>query len=123
MHEFSISSEIVKNVLDLIERNDLKRVSSIHLEIGELAFINIEQVTFWVKELLKGTVAEGLKIKVRKIKAKIKCPDCGFRGSIKNDKNWDSNYMIHYVCPQCGSLRIEFEKGRECLLKRVEGIK
>ncbi len=31
--------------------------------------------------------------------------------------------MIHYLCPKCGSFRVEFEKGRECLLKRVKGIK
>lgn len=123
MHEFSISSEIVRNVLELIEDNGLKKVSSIHLEIGEMALINIRQVSFWIAELLKDTKAEGLKIKVRKIKAKIKCLECGFHGVVKGNKNWDPNHQIHSSCPECGSFRIDFEKGRECLLKRVEGVK
>lgn len=123
MHEFSIASEIVRNVLDVIEKNGLKGVSLIHLEIGEMAFINTQQVSFWVTELLKGTKAEGLKIKVRKIKAKIRCFECGFNGIGKGNKNWNPNHLIHYFCPKCGSFKVDFEKGRECLLKRIEGIK
>ena len=67
MHEFSISSEIVRTVLDTAEKNHGKRVLSIQLEIGELTLLNLEQVTFWIDELFKGSVAEGARIKVKKI--------------------------------------------------------
>lgn len=120
MHEFSISSEIVRSVLELIEKKRLKKVRSLDLDIGEMTLINTDQVMFWVQELFKGTKAEGLKINIRKVKAKIHCLGCGFKGGLKIDQNWDWNHRITSSCPRCHSFGIEIEKGRECLLKRVE---
>ena len=68
MHEFSISDEIVRNVLDAVRENNGQKVLSIQLEIGELTLLNVEQVTFWIHELFKGSVAEGAKVKVRTMK-------------------------------------------------------
>ena len=65
MHEYSISAEIVKTVLDTAENNGAKKVLSVQLEIGELALLNVEQVKFWIDELFKGTVAEGAKVRVK----------------------------------------------------------
>ncbi len=48
MHEFSISSEIVRTVLDTVKKSNGEKVLSIQLEIGELALLNVEQVTFWI---------------------------------------------------------------------------
>ena len=73
MHEFSISDEIVRNVLAAVKENKGTKVLSVQLEIGELALLNVEQVTFWIHELFKGSVAEGAKVKVRTIKAHIQC--------------------------------------------------
>jgi hydrogenase nickel incorporation protein HypA/HybF len=67
MHEFSISSEIAKTVLDTAERNHGKKVVSVQLEIGELTHLNGEQVAFWVKELFKDSVAEGAEVKIKAI--------------------------------------------------------
>lgn len=68
MHEFLISSEIVKNVLDVAEKDNGKKILSAQLEFGELTLLNLEQVTFWIHELFKGSIVEG-----SKAKSKIKC--------------------------------------------------
>jgi hydrogenase nickel incorporation protein HypA/HybF len=86
MDEFSISSEIVKTVLDTAERNHGKKVFSVQLEIGELTHLNGEQVAFWVKELFKDSVAEGAEVKIKAIKARIHCIACGYRGAIRSDR-------------------------------------
>jgi hydrogenase nickel incorporation protein HypA/HybF len=123
MHEFSISSEIVRNVLDHVKKEKGKKVLSIQLEIGELALLNPEQVIFWIHELFKGSVAEGAKVKVRTIKARIQCESCGFKGGISLDQKDPFRHFVPYSCPKCGSFQIKVEKGRECTLRRIQAIK
>ncbi len=123
MHEFSISDEIVRNVLRSVKENHAKKVLSIQLEIGELALLNVEQVTFWVQELLKGSVAEGAKVKVRTIKARITCESCGYRGGMDLDQRDPFRHAVPYSCPKCQSFQIDVEKGRECHLKKIQALR
>jgi hydrogenase nickel incorporation protein HypA/HybF len=123
MHEFSISSEIVRTVLHSVKEKKVKRVLSVQLEIGEMALLNVEQVTFWVHELFKGTEAEGTKVKVKVIKARIQCASCGYQGGISSDQKDPFQHFIPYSCPQCGSFEIKVEKGRECMVKRIQAIR
>ena len=123
MHEFSISSEIVRTVLDTSEKNQGKRVLSIQLEIGELTLLNLEQVTFWIDELFKGSVAEGAKIKVKTIKARIRCKACGYKGQNSSDQKDLFQHFLPLSCPQCGASQIEIKRGHECVLKRIQAIR
>jgi hydrogenase nickel incorporation protein HypA/HybF len=120
MHEFSISNEIVRNILNAARKNNGKKVLSVQLEIGELTLINVEQVTFWIHELIKGSVAEGAKVRVKTIKARIQCKSCGYKGRISFDQQDTFRHFIPYSCPQCSSLQIKVEKGRECTLRRIQ---
>jgi hydrogenase nickel incorporation protein HypA/HybF len=123
MHEFSISDEIVRNVLDAVKENNGKKVLSIQLEIGELALVNVEQVTFWIHELFKGSVAEGTKVKVRTIKARIKCESCGYKGGIRSNREDCFTRSALQTCPQCNSFRFKVEKGRECILRKIQVVR
>ncbi len=123
MHEFSISSEIVKTILDTAERNGGKKVLSVQLEFGELMLLNVEQVTFWVSELLKGSMAEGTKVMVKSIRAKLKCGECGYRGGLKQEGDQMLQGVTLHGCPECGSFQVELEKGRECLLRKIQILK
>ena len=123
MHEFSISSEIVRSVLDHVKKEKGEKVLSVQLEIGELALLNVEQVTFWIDQLFKGTVAEGAKVKVRTIKARIQCESCGYKGGINLDQKDPFRHFVPYSCPECGSFQIKVEKGRECTLRRIQALK
>jgi hydrogenase nickel incorporation protein HypA/HybF len=123
MHEFSISFEIVRTVLDTAKKINGKKVLFIRLEIGELALFNVEQVTFWIHELFKGSVAEGAKVKVKTIKARIQCESCGYNGGIGLDRQDPFQHFIPYSCPKCGSFQIKVEKGRECTLRRIQVVR
>jgi hydrogenase nickel incorporation protein HypA/HybF len=123
MHEFSISSEIVRTVLDSARENHGKKVLSIQLEIGELTLLNVEQVTFWIRELFKDSIAEGAKVKVKVIKARIRCEACGYKGGNTSDQKDLFQHLIPLSCPKCGSFQIKIEKGRECTLKRIQALK
>lgn len=123
MHEFSISDEIVRNVLNAVKENNGKKVLSIQLEIGELALLNVEQVTFWIHELFKGSVAEGAKVKVKTVQARIQCESCGYKGGIGLDRQDPFQHAIPYSCPKCHSFQINVEKGRECTLRKIQAVR
>ncbi|NWG02850.1 MAG: hydrogenase maturation nickel metallochaperone HypA [Syntrophaceae bacterium] len=123
MHEFSISSEIVRTVLDTVEKNNGKKVLSIQLEIGELTLFNIEQVTFLIHELFKGSVAEDAEVKIKTIKARIHCKACGYKGGIRSEREDPFKHFALQTCPQCNSFQNKVEKGRECILKRIQVVR
>jgi hydrogenase nickel incorporation protein HypA/HybF len=123
MHEFSISSEIVRTVLDTAKKNHGKRVLSIQLEIGELTLFNVEQVTFWIQELFKESIAEGAKVKVKVIKARIRCEACGYKGGNTSGQKDLFQHLIPLSCPKCKSFQIKVEKGRECNLSKIQVVR
>jgi hydrogenase nickel incorporation protein HypA/HybF len=123
MHEFSISSEIVRTVQETTKKNNGKKVLSIQLEIGELALLNVEQVTFWIHELFKGSAAEGAKVRVKTIKAYITCESCGYKGGINLDQQDPFRHLVPYSCPKCASFGIKVEKGRECTVRRIQIVR
>lgn len=120
MHEFSIASEIVSNVLDATKKNDGRKVLAVQLEIGELTLLNIAQVTFWVKELFKDSIAEGAKVKARAVKARIVCEECGYKGRVRLSQEDLVSRLGLQNCPQCHSFQVKVEKGKECLLRRIQ---
>lgn len=120
MHEFSIASEIVRNVLDAAEKNNAEKVLSIRLDIGELSLINVEQVVHWVQALFKGTMAEGAMVKVKTIKAFVQCHACGYKGGNNPDSKDIDRHFAALFCPKCGSPEIKVEKGQECLLRKIQ---
>ena len=123
MHEFSISSEIVKNVLDTAEKNKGGKVLSVQLEIGELTHLNREQVAFWVHELFKGSVAEGAEVKIKTIKARFHCNACGYRGGMGLDQEDSLRHLIPPTCPRCNGFQIKVVKGRECTLRKIQVVR
>jgi hydrogenase nickel incorporation protein HypA/HybF len=123
MHEFSIAGEIVKNVIDTARKNGGKKVLLIQLEIGELTHLNGEQVSFWIKELFKDSVAESAEVKIKTIKARIQCEGCGYKGGMGSDQEDSFRHLIPASCPRCDSFQIKIEKGRECILRKIQVVK
>jgi len=120
MHEFSMTSQIVKEVLNQAEKHKAKKVKSVHLTIGELTFLGIEQVKFAYEILTKGTMMEGAKLLIKRTKGAVKCPDCGYEGHLKhrNDPLYHTSYPS-FQCPKCNS-RLEVIKGKECVIGTVK---
>ena len=46
MHEFSMTSQIVNCVLEEAKKHNARRVSEVHLVVGKLTFLGLEQVRF-----------------------------------------------------------------------------
>ena len=56
MHELSIVSSLVENVLNFVETQPVKRVIAVRLAIGELTCVEAEQIRFCYDLVTEGTL-------------------------------------------------------------------
>ncbi|MCD6334775.1 MAG: hydrogenase maturation nickel metallochaperone HypA [Candidatus Latescibacteria bacterium] len=120
MHELSTSQAIARIVLDKAKEQRAAKVLRIEVEIGRLSFLSPDQVAFWVKTSLEGTLAEDAEVHIERVEPQISCRACGYRGTLEIED--DPLYHIllpSFCCPECRSSEIEIEKGRECVVKRI----
>ncbi|MCW4021133.1 MAG: hydrogenase maturation nickel metallochaperone HypA, partial [Candidatus Bathyarchaeota archaeon] len=81
MHEFSVTTQIVENVLREARARNAKEVSEVHLVIGKLTFLGSEQVRFSYKVLTEGTMMKNSKLFIEAKDGVVKCGSCGYEGS------------------------------------------
>ena len=120
MHEFSVTSQIVQSVLAEAENRKAKKVTEVHLAIGELTFLGIEQVRFAYEVLTKGTILESSKLVIETQKGAVKCDNCGYQGGFKYED--DPLYHVPVPtlkCPKCGN-PVNVVAGKECTIKSIK---
>ena len=124
MHEAAIAQSIVRTVLTEAEKQGAIKVESIEIEVGELTFLGIDQMRFWVETSFQGTIADGAKLIFKNMKAKIRCNDCEYEGDLKVKE--DPAYHINlpsFSCPRCKSTRIEITQGKEAFIRQIKILK
>ncbi len=120
MHEFSVTSQIVKTVLEEAEKQRAKKVLEVHLVIGKLTLLGIKQIRFAYNALTKDTPLKGSKLIIERKKGAVKCDSCGYEGPIKfkNDPLYHLSFPT-LACPKCG-FTARIVEGRECLIKSIK---
>jgi len=119
MHEGSITSQIVENVLREAEKRNAKKVVEVNLVIGKLMFLNPEQVKFWYEQLTKNTILENSKLVIEEKEGAVYCSKCGYKGNF----NVEDDPIFHVPtptlnCPKCGNI-VKIIEGRDCIIKSV----
>ncbi len=119
MHEFSVTQQIVKTVLDEALKHNAKRVTSVHLIIGKLTFLGLEQIRFSYRLLAKGTILERSKLVIEEKEPVVRCPSCGYEGPAKYLDDPAFHLGIPTLtCPKCGN-QVTIASGRECTIKDI----
>jgi hydrogenase nickel incorporation protein HypA/HybF len=124
MHEASIAQSIIKTVLEQAEQQNAVQIKSVEIEIGELTFLNREQVGFWVNLGFKDTIAEKASIHFREMKAVIHCKSCGYQGYLQVQE--DPAYHLslpQFKCPNCSKTDIEIIQGKETVIRNIKILK
>jgi len=122
MHEFSMTTQIVNHVLEEAKKHNAKRVNEVHLIIGKLTFLGLEQVKFAYEILVKNTIMEGSKLRIEEKDGVVKCGNCGYEGGLKYED--DPVYHIPSPtlnCPKCGGV-VNIVGGKECTIKSIKLI-
>jgi hydrogenase nickel incorporation protein HypA/HybF len=119
MHEFSMTQQIVQTVLEEAKKHDARRVTSVHLIIGKLTFLGIEQIKFSYRLLVKGTIMEHSKLLIEEMEPTVKCASCGYEGPAKYMDDPAFHFGIPTLtCPKCGK-QVTIKLGRECTIKNI----
>jgi|SRR5208337_1056220 len=119
MHEFSIASSLVDTLLEYAQKNQTQgKLLEVHLKVGKLRAISIEQLKFSYKVLAKDPFLSGSRLIIEETPALLRCPKCGFS---KNFEVADDSY--HFAlptlsCPECGTT-VDLEGGDEVVLTKV----
>ena len=120
MHEFSVTSQIVQSVLAEAEKRGAKKVTEVHLTIGKLTFLGLEQVRFAYEALAKGTIMEGSRLVITEQQGIVKCSNCGYQGDFKYQD--DPLYHVPVPtlkCPKCNST-VTITQGKECTITNIK---
>lgn len=116
MHELPVIESILKVALSHGAKNAVKKISAIHLQVGELSDLQDEWMQRYFDHLSKDTIAEGAALKIERIPVVMKCEDC--------DDNFqvDIKAVDEIKCPQCQGKNNKMISGREYFVKSMEVI-
>ncbi len=113
MHELGIMRNVLEIVLEYSEKNNVKKVQAVNLEVGALSDIVPAFAQMFFEMIAENTVADKAKINIQKVPAKIKCRSCG------TETEMDINNLL-YNCEKCKSPAIELISGREFRVTSME---
>ena len=114
MHEFSICQTLVAAVLaelGKVKKWKMMRLKKARVSAGQYHRLVPASLKFAYKILTKGTPAEGSVLLIKSIPIKLKCNQCGWKGSTRD---------ICFVCRKCGGVDLEFIEGKELCLESIE---
>ena len=107
MHEYAIAHDIYMTARRAALENQANLVKRIHVDIGEMALVNPEQVEFLFSVISEeDPLFAGATLVCRPLKPRTRC-GCGYEGE------------EIFVCPTCGALP-EVVHGREIVVTSLE---
>lgn len=99
MHEYSITSSIVNILEDVGEKNKLKKISKINIDINPIANIEPDSINFYYEFLTKdNSLLKDSKLIFNIQMIKMECKDCR--------KIFRRNEFVS-KCPECGSNKVK----------------
>jgi hydrogenase nickel incorporation protein HypA/HybF len=119
MHEYSIMVDIVKAALSAIENYDVENVEKVFLDVGELTFLNPEQLKFCFNVLTKENALVNAELVITQKNAEIECKSCDYKGELKKRPEEDHYRIPILFCPKCEG-EVKLLSGRECILRNIK---
>ena len=114
MHELSTIYYVIETVEKLMVENDLKKVGSITLEVGEVSGIIPGYLTeFWQWARAKTDHFRDTELKIEELKAVPSCQDC---------KETYPTMQYGKECPDCHSGNTFLITGNEYNIKEIEAM-
>ena len=112
MHELSIAQSLFEIVLEEGRRYRLERVNTIRLQIGALAAVVPEALTFSFNMISENSIASGALLEIEPVPVGAHCPKCDVLCEVEN---------LVFLCPECGEPLFDIVSGRELSIIGIEG--
>ena len=111
MHELSLMEGVLSLILDAQAQHGFQKVERVILEIGDLAGVETEALTFCWEAVMAGTPAESAVLELVAEPAKCWCGTCCCEVPVQS--RWD-------LCPDCGLALGPPFTGTDLKLKSLE---
>ncbi|MFQ6050831.1 MAG: hydrogenase maturation nickel metallochaperone HypA [Candidatus Hydrothermarchaeota archaeon] len=115
MHELAFASNILEKIKKEAKKHKAHKVISVELNLGELLFLDPEQLKFLLETLIDDDIIKGADFKIKMQKAEGEC-NCGYTGPL--DYKEESHQLIYIKCPVCNGMP-EIRKGNECIIEKI----
>jgi hydrogenase nickel incorporation protein HypA/HybF len=111
MRDLNITQTFLDKAIRQLSETHSKRVTAIHIALGEISELDSATLQISWTELSQGTPAEHAQLHFRLITAEVQCMACFQKYHPVNKK---------ISCPYCGSVGAKILTGEECYLESIE---
>jgi hydrogenase nickel incorporation protein HypA/HybF len=111
MHEMSIAQSLIEIIEEEMEKHGAKALRSVRLHIGQLSAVVPEALSFCFEVITEGTALQGARLNMEIVPLRGHCRGCGAEFEIVD---------YAFVCPSCGSTRIETTAGQDLSIVELE---
>ncbi len=112
MHELSIVTHVARTLDELAAENNITKIGSVTLEIGEVSGIITDYFTdCWNYFRRKHPLLREAELKIEMIPAVTWCEDC---------RQEYETVRYGRICPFCRSEHTYLLQGNECMIKEIE---
>ena len=119
MHELSIATILVNSLLEFMQKQAAhNKLVEVHVTVGKLRAISIEQLIYSYKILTRGTLLSETKLIVDETPATLHCSSCDFKDNFELVDNSFHFQLPTLSCPSCGAT-LNLEGGDELVISRV----
>ncbi|KAF5992824.1 MULTISPECIES: hydrogenase maturation nickel metallochaperone HypA [Streptomyces] len=113
MHEMSLAMAVIGQVEEAAQRaGDVTAVRSVRLQVGELAGVVPDALSFCFELACAGTVLEGAELVTEAVPGRARCASCAHE--------WTVGMPPALTCPRCGGATTELLAGRELQILSVQ---
>jgi len=110
LHELGVVIEVVKTVENFAQKNQLQKIDTLVLQIGELSSIIPRYIEECYSAAVDGTILQDTKLKIEILLGNAICQRCNEVFNIINNNN---------KCPKCESKEYEILCGKEFMIKEI----
>ena len=113
MHEFSLATDVQAIAIQAARDGGISCIHEVRLEIGRLAGVSIDALTFAWEMLRSGDLLTATaELCIAVAEAEAECTACGYKGIAQD-------YL--HVCPSCGALALRITGGGQFLVTGLSG--
>jgi hydrogenase nickel incorporation protein HypA/HybF len=113
MHEMSLAMAVIGQVEEAAQRaGDVTAVRSVRLQVGELAGVVPDALSFCFELACAGTVLEGAELVTEAVPGRARCAPCAHE--------WAVGMPPALTCPRCGGSTTQLLTGRELQILSVQ---
>ena len=111
MHEMSLAEGVLQLIEDAARKQEFSKVSTVWLEIGRLAAVEVEAMKFCFDAVARGSIAQGARLEIIATPGSGWCMQC--RATVALSE-------VFGACPQCGTHQVQVTGGTEMRVKELE---